>query len=394
VSDPTPIRPPAEGAASPPQRISPAHATVENRLRAEQELTVAHDYDTVDRDLERLGMTVSRLPMEAGVVWRLRLPRGDGLEEWEPGNAGLVPPDNIARLLEGVVGRKPLVPSPPLTTDPGALRLREMIEVQRHALLAHEPGARLGQDPENLHEHRVAARRTRAFLRGAGPFLDPAWRSSLSDGLRRLGEVTGPVRDLDVLLEHLTDELATLGEDDRAGSAALIGRLEHQRNDARRRLVEGLSSESHRLLLARLRFPPRLAPGVETVPLDRITRKEFRRVAKTSARLGTRPNDSALHGLRIALKRARYAAELSAPRSKAGRRFIARARTLQTLLGEHHDALVTEQHLRSSTVIDTETAAAFVAGRIAERQVGRRTRLREQLPAAWKQLRRAGAHLD
>jgi CHAD domain-containing protein len=155
-----------------------------------------------------------------------------------------------------------------------------------------------------------------------------------------------------------------------------------------------LSSESHRLLLARLRFPPRLAPGVETVPLDRITRKEFRRVAKTSARLGTRPNDSALHGLRIALRRARYAAELSAPRSKAGRRFIARARTLQTLLGEHHDALVTEQHLRSSTVIDTETAAAFVAGRIAERQVGRRTRLREQLPAAWKQLRRAGAHLD
>jgi hypothetical protein len=45
-------------------------------------------------------------------------------------------------------------------------------------------------------------------------------------------------------------------------------------------------------------------------------------------------------------------------------------------------------------VIDTETAAAFVAGRIAERQVGRRTRLRAQLPAAWKQLRRAGAHLD
>ncbi len=94
------------------------------------------------------------------------------------------------------------------------------------------------------------------------------------------------MRDLDVLLEHLTAELATLGEDDRAGSAALIARLEHQRNDARRRLVEGLSSENHRLLLARLRFPPRLAPGVDTVPLDRIARKEFRRVAKASAKLG------------------------------------------------------------------------------------------------------------
>ena len=117
-------------------------------------------------------------------------------------------------------------------------------------------------------------------------------------------------------------------------------------------------------------------------------------MAKASAKLGARPNDSALHGLRIALKRARYAAELSAPRSKAGRRFIARARTLQTLLGEHHDALVTEQHLRSTTVIDAETAAAFVAGRIAERQVARRNRLLEQLPPAWKRLRRAGAQLD
>ena len=197
-----------------------------------------------------------------------------------------------------------------------------------------------------------------------------------------------------MLLEHLGEELSTLGEDDRSGSAALLARLEHERTIARRRLLDGLGSEHHRLLLARLRFPPRLAPGVETVPLDRIARKEFRRVIKVSAKLGARPNDAALHGLRIALKRARYAAELSAPRSKAGRRFIDRARTLQTLLGEHHDALVTEQHLRSTTVVDAETAAAFVAGRIAERQVARRANLLEQLPAAWKRLRRAGAQLQ
>ena len=61
----------------------------ENWVRAEHELTVAHEYDTVDRDLERLGMTVSRLPAEAGVVWRLRLPRGEQVEAWEPGNGGL-----------------------------------------------------------------------------------------------------------------------------------------------------------------------------------------------------------------------------------------------------------------------------------------------------------------
>jgi hypothetical protein len=81
----------------------------ENWLHAERGLSVAHDYDTVDFDLERLGITVSRLPLEAGVMWRLRLPRGEVLEAWEPGNAGLAPPQEISRLIDGVVAGRPLV---------------------------------------------------------------------------------------------------------------------------------------------------------------------------------------------------------------------------------------------------------------------------------------------
>ena len=74
-----------------------AGTPAENWVRAEHEFTVAHDYDTVDRDLERLGMTVSRLPVEAGVVWRLRLPSGEQVEAWEPGKADLhLPPRSCA----------------------------------------------------------------------------------------------------------------------------------------------------------------------------------------------------------------------------------------------------------------------------------------------------------
>jgi CHAD domain-containing protein len=361
--------------------------------RADQELTVAYDYDTVDRDLERLGMTVSRLPAEAGVVWRLRLPRGECVEEWEPGNAGLTPPESIARLIEGVVAHKQLVPAPPLGDDPGAKRLRAMLEEQRHALLVHEPGVRLGYDPENLHQHRVAARRTRAFLRASRAFVDPRWRLQLSDPLRDLGEVTGPVRDLDVLLERLPDELRTLDDADRAGGELLVAQLRVDRDEARTRLTEHLDAEQYQLLLARLRFPPRLAPGADGIPLERIARKEFRRLARGVAKLGASPDASALHGLRIALKRARYAAELSAPGGKAGKQFLDRAKSLQTLLGEHQDAVAAEERLRTTAVSDARTAAAFVAGRIAERQLARRARLLEQLPAAWKRLRKAGARL-
>ncbi len=374
-------------------RSAEAGTPEENWLRAERELTVAHDYDTVDFDLERVGITVSRIPVEAGVIWRLQLPRGERTEAWEPGNNGLTPPAEIARLIEGVLAGKELVPMPPLSSDPGAIRLRATIEAQRRALLAHDPGTRLGDDPENLHQHRVAARRVRAFLRAARAEVDPDWRRSLDEPLRELGAATGRVRDHDVLLEHVQGELGSLEEHDRAGGAALVERLRSEHEIARRKLLSALDGSSYRALLSRLRLRPRLAPGVETVPLERIARKEFRRLVKAVDRLGKRPDAAAIHALRIRLKRARYAAELSAPKGQAGERFLADAKALQGLLGEHQDAVVAEQRLREVSVVDSPTAAAFVAGRIAERQRTRRERVTVRLPPAWKRLRKSGAGL-
>jgi CHAD domain-containing protein len=359
----------------------------ENWLRAECELSVAHDYDTVDFDLERLGITVSRLPVEAGVMWRLRLPRGEVVEAWEPGNAGLVPPPEISRVIDRVVDGRPLVPMPPLTPDTGAVRLRAMIEAQRWALLEHDPGTRLGVDPENLHQHRVAARRTRAFLRAARAYVDPGWAQSLADPLRELGRATGPVRDLDVLAEHLQSEFATLDPSEREGADVLTARLESERDSARRQLLDALDGDPYRVVLARLRMRPRLAADVSSVPLDRIARKAYRRLVRAVERLGPEPDDDALHRLRIKLKRARYAAELSSAVDGEENRFLARARKLQGLLGEHQDAVVAERRLRELAVVDDSTAAAFVAGRLAERQRARRARVAKRLPKAWKRLR-------
>jgi CHAD domain-containing protein len=365
----------------------------ENWRRAEREFTVAHDYDTLERDLERLGMTLSRLPSEAGVEWRLTLPRGERVEAWEPGTEGLSPPAEVMSLIGGVVAGKPLVPGPPLSREPGAARLHELLEAQRIALLTHDPGVRLGDDPENLHQHRVAARRARASLRTTRKYLDPEWRRPLGAALRGLGEATGPVRDLDVALEHLRDELERLDETEEAAKAAILERLEDERQRARRGLLEALDGRDYRFLLARLRLPPRLVEGVEAVPLESLAHREFRRLAKLVDRVGKRPDERSVHRLRIALKRARYASELVAPKGGGRKRFLADARILQELLGEHQDAVVAEQRLRKATVEDVRTAAAFAAGRIAERQRARRERVQERLPAAWKRLRKSGARL-
>jgi CHAD domain-containing protein len=74
-------------------------------------------------------------------------------------------------------------------------------------------------------------------------------------------------------------------------------------------------------------------------------------------------------------------------------RFLADAKVLQDLLGEQQDAAVAQQRLRAATVVDSPTAAAFVAGRLAERRRAHRTTLSRRLPEAWKRLRRSGANL-
>jgi CHAD domain-containing protein len=368
-------------------------SSVEARLRTDRELTVRHDYDTVDRDLERLGVTLSRLPSEAGAVWRLTLARGERVEAWEPGNEGLAVPGELAGLVGGVLDGKLLVPAAPVSDDPGAVRLRELLVTQRRALLAHEPGTRLGADAENLHQHRVAARRTRAFLRAVRRHVDVDWRRALGNGLTELGRATGPVRDLDVLLEHVRAEIAGVDPRERAAAEALVVELEQRLAAARDELLDALDSESYRLVLARLNLPPRLAEGVESIPLPLVARREFRRLVRVVDKLGKQPDESSIHGLRIALKRARYAAELAAPGGKRRKRFLGDAKELQDLLGEHQDAIVAEARLREVALESRDAGAAFIAGRLAERQSQRRERVRSILPSAWKRLRASGAGL-
>ncbi|HZR94955.1 MAG TPA: CHAD domain-containing protein [Gaiellaceae bacterium] len=366
---------------------------LEHWLQAEQEFAVVHEYDTPDRDFERVGITLARLPAEAGAVWRLTLPRGERVEAWEPGTDGLAPPEEITRLLDRVAAGKRLVPSPPASDEPGARRLRAMLEAQRDALLAHDPGTRLGADPENLHQHRVAARRSRAFLRASSRYLDPVWTATIADLLRRLGSATGPVRDLDVMLEHVRSEAASLDPVDAPGAARLLEALDEKHRAARAELLAALDSAWYRTLPGRLRVP-RLADGVEAVPLRRIARKELRRLLAAVARLGADAPEAEIHRLRITLKRARYAAELAMPGGASVRRFLERAKALQDALGEHQDAVVAEERLRSTAVHDAATAAAFVAGRLAERQRLRRERVRAELPEAWKRLRKSARKLD
>ncbi|WP_411278307.1 CHAD domain-containing protein, partial [Gaiella sp.] len=251
-------------------------------------------------------------------------------------------------------------------------------------LLIHDPGTRRGVDPEDLHQLRVATRRLRAFLRAAGALVEKEWAVSLREELGWLGGHLGPARDLDVMLERLRDEVAALGEDG-DGAAGLLIVLEEERSAAYAAVVEVLGDVRYFALLERLESavaPP--LTGDETT-LAAIFHREAKRMRRTFAALGDDPADEVLHRSRIAVKRARYAADLAAPElGRPGERFVAIAKQLQDVLGDHQDAVFAEARIRAWA--DSEPAGAFAAGRLVQLERDRKAAARAAWPATWQRL--------
>jgi CHAD domain-containing protein len=266
--------------------------------------------------------------------------------------------------------------------------VRFALAEQYARLLEHDPGTRLGTDPEDLHQMRVATRRARAFLRAARPLLDREWASALRAELGWLGSALGPARDLDVLLEHIRADLSETGVGERA-ARSLLDALEEEHAAARQAAVTALSDPRYFTLLDRLEDArPVGEPGAELTLAD-LWWKELERTRRRFAKLGPSSPDDELHAARIQVKRVRYAAELAEPElGRRGRRFVAAAKELQDVLGEHQDACVAEDRIRAWAA--RESGVETVAERLTARERERRRKAREEWPEAWAELARRG----
>src|SRR5204862_6702138 len=146
--------------------------------------------------------------------------------------------------------------------DLGPTRV-ELALVEWGRLLAawqgHERGARLGDDPEALHQRRVTAGRIDATLgrfRQQLPLALSHARRTAKTVLRTLGAA----RDLDVQLAQLERYCAGLPENERAAAEPLQARLQAQRLRARARMVRALDSEPTRRSLRALGLASAQAP--------------------------------------------------------------------------------------------------------------------------------------
>ncbi len=261
--------------------------------------------------------------------------------------------------------------------------LRRLLQEQLDQMFAHDPGTRLGTDPESLHDMRVAVRRSRALLR-AGNGLVATDTRTLSLELKWLGSVLGDVRDLDVLAAHLHDEVATLDTGDRAAAGPLLDALEGQRTSARLALLEALDGQRYDALLDSFQHVlTTLDPSSRKGALDRLARRELEKLRRDVHALDRKPADDVLHALRKRGKRVRYAYELSGAKS-----VVKRAKGFQDVLGEHQDSVVAEEHLRALSN-DAPADQALAAGLLIQHERARRAKARASWRKAWRALERA-----
>jgi CHAD domain-containing protein len=273
---------------------------------------------------------------------------------------------------------------------PAVEHLRAFLRRQLTEIERHDPAVRVGSDPEDLHQLRVAVRRSRAALREARTLLDDEQGRALRAELKWLGGQLGPARDLDVLVARLRSVVAELDGPDAVPAGKIVTQLEAERQAVQTELLATLDSPRYAELLATLEQLVD-APPVATseLSLEQVARREHRRLERQVKALGVAPSNDALHRVRIQAKRLRYAMELSSQLlGKDGRKVVSAAKKFQDVAGAHQDAVVAEEHIRSAVRRARGVGSGVAAGRLIERERARRVEARAALPIAWKRLRR------
>jgi CHAD domain-containing protein len=293
-------------------------------------------------------------------------------------------PAVLSKFEAGLLAAGLTVPGPPdlgpADAGPGAtLGQLAWAVLRRHlaVLLAREPGTRLGEDIEELHDMRVATRRLRAAFQIFAPVL-PVRARPLAEELRWLAGVLGEVRDLDVQLADMSGpEWVALGPSGPGPVDELRALLRAERDEARGHLLAALDSDRWEALASGLTTLATAGPSRRSVAARRPAEEavpdlvgQRHRAATKSLRRARRSGVADdYHRLRIRGKRLRYAMEFTADlyEGRTGG-FIRRLARLQDRLGLMQDAEVAADRLALlATTKDLAPATVFAMGGAAER---------------------------
>lgn len=296
--------------------------------------------------------------------------------------AGAVPSGHGSKLAK-VLGDSPRQPA---CTDPMHLA----VAAQVGKLIEWDRAVRADAD-DAVHQMRVTTRQIRSLLQASEDAFGITDDASILGELRELAAVLGVARDAEVLAERYRAALDALPPELVRGPVRdrLVEGSRRQYRAGLRRSVAAMRSARYLRLLDALdslvlsQPPPEDSQKHLTIT---VSHRKVRKAAKAAAAAATpHDHDQALHRIRKAAKRVRYVAAATGDTDVEQR-----AKTVQSLLGDHQDSVVSREHL----LVQAEAAQAafedtFTYGVIFQQEAELAQRCRTQLPDALDALSRS-----
>ena len=296
--------------------------------------------------------------------------------------------DQIARLIGRVDGLTPSATTPyddaltlaarspndqeqnlsaPLQPEtPAPVAVANMLAQFAAAIDDNVAGTIAAIDIEFLHDLRVGVRRTRSILKLAGDVLPANLAERFTPEFKWLGDLTTPVRDLDVYLLELDKMAEGLASADPRDLDPFRSFLVRHRAAERRRLLRGLRSQRFKQLmsdwrteLAKVAADSHGGPAATSLARKRIERV-FRNVVRRGKRLAADSPSEQVHGLRKRCKELRYLLEVFRPlfADAQYRPLIKELKALQDTLGDFQDGEVQREAVREFAAVMMEQGAA------------------------------------
>lgn len=247
------------------------------------------------------------------------------------------------------------------STETDSDRLIEALDRFRRAIEAHRGPVVAGEEPEALHDFRVAVRRTRSGLKYSAGVLPRKKRARFQAEFSRLQDVTGPARDYEVWM-------AVLPHDD---PLRLI--LAGYYDAARREADTALASRHTKQLLARWHTELAALPSGKTSVSSRESIGQQRQcVMETASNAGIEAAPTDLHRVRKRVKELRYLVELF--NESDDRPMRKPLKKLQDALGDVQDVAVQRawltEHLDEVGPIDVRLKELDVRDAVARAAYG------------------------
>jgi CHAD domain-containing protein len=244
--------------------------------------------------------------------------------------------------------------------------------------LADSLPAVLEADAEGVHKARVASRRVREALPVVLAQAPPGRAARLRRSFRRVTRALGPLREIDVTLQ-LLDDVAASEEQASPVLDQLRERLERERDVRRQQMLTKLDTIDFESLVSRIERlmddradesdEARALPAAIAGTLGLRVARRVRTLERAIDQAGGLYAVEALHRVRIAVKKARYALELAQEMKQLrSKRALTVLRDAQEALGQLHDDQVLASWIGRAASDQADPASvAHVLERIEQR---------------------------